>query len=259
MARRYSNWATVYGTTRSNRQLEYCQTLQLEVTDESSVRATIDRVISQEGRIDVLINNAGIVLSGPSESTSMEAVVRQFEVNCFGVMRVTHQVLPWMRQQRSGLILNIGSMAGSVPLPFRSHYAASKAAMENWAWALRLELKRLGIGVCCVQAGDFRSELSESGRLAFPDSILHAECRRAYEPTCDRIIAKFIAEELKGIEPAEIAAHLESIVRRHTRPHRFRHTVGPLNQRLLFSIRGFLPDRLLEAIIARLYDSTSNQ
>lgn len=170
IAGRLPRWAKVYGASRTDYELSGCQRLTLDVTDPASVQRAVDQVLSTEGRIDVLINNAGSVLSGPSESTLDSDALRQLDVNFLGAMRITNAVLPAMRSQHSGLILNISSMAAAVPLPFRSIYAASKAAREAWAWGLRLEVKPFGIGVTCLQVGDCRTELSQHSLAAFAQS-----------------------------------------------------------------------------------------
>ncbi len=118
------------------------------------VRVAVDQVLSIEGRLDVLVNHAGSVLSGPGEWTSEESALRQMDVNFMGAVRMTSAVLPTMRSQGTGLILNVSSMAAAIPLPYRSIYAASKAALEAWAWSLRLEVKSSGIGVTYLQVGD---------------------------------------------------------------------------------------------------------
>ncbi len=119
---RLSHWARVYGTTRTDHELSGCQRLELDVTDPTSVQRAVDQVLTAEGRIDVLINNAGSVLSGPSESTPEHDALRQLDVNFVGAMRMTNAVLPAMRSQRSGLILNISSTDATYAKSFESAY-----------------------------------------------------------------------------------------------------------------------------------------
>lgn len=248
IAGRLSRWATVYGTTRTDRELSGCQRLALDVTDSASVQRAVDQVLSTEGRIDVLINNAGTVLSGPGESTHDSDALRQLDVNFVGAMRMTNAVLPAMRSQRSGLILNISSMAAAVPLPFRSCYAASKAALEAWAWSLRLEVKPFGIGVSCLQVGDCHTELSQQSLAEFAHRS-HA----AYTKPFESAYRRYCADESHGMPPANLAQRVEQIVRHPTARIRFRQTAGPLSQRLLFACRGVLPDWAIESLIAGRY------
>lgn len=255
MAKRFSQWATVYGTTRTDSDLNYCRTLRMDVTDGTSVIMAVQQITDSEGRIDVLINNAGVALSGAAETTPINDVIRQFEVNCFGAMRVTQAVLPLMRQRGSGAIINIGSMAGSIPMPYRSGYAASKAALENWSWALRLELRQFGLGVCCVQPGDCQTDLSSHGNSEFSHSDRNVHATDIYAAVSEKVTAKYVRDEEMGLTPEQMAGDIERVVRTPGRRLRFRYTTGVAGQRYMFGMRRCLTDRMLEMIIRRIYSA----
>lgn len=119
--------------------------LQMDVTNEADIERVVQQVIKEQGRIDVLWNNAGYGLYGPVEELSMEQVQRQFEVNVYGVARLTQKVLPYMRKQRDGLFINTSSMGGKIYTPLGAWYHATKHAIEGYSDCLRLELKAFNI------------------------------------------------------------------------------------------------------------------
>lgn len=153
----------VYGAARRAEKLAAIKEfgaipVSMDVTDEASVQAAVKQVIDQAGRIDVLINNAGYGSYGPVEAVPLNEAKYQFDVNVFGVASVTKAVLPTMRQQHSGLIINISSVGGRVTSHFGDWYHASKYAVEALSDALRLELKDFGINVSIIEPGGIKSE-----------------------------------------------------------------------------------------------------
>ena len=126
--------------------------LTADVTDECSVDQTVAAVLEREGRLDIVVNNAGMGIAGPVEDTSIEQAKPQFEVNFFGAFRVCRAVLPAMRRQGSGYIVNIGSIGGVLAIPYQSMYSASKFALEGLSEALRMEVRPFGIRVVHYRA-----------------------------------------------------------------------------------------------------------
>lgn len=130
-----------------------CRAVRLDVTDEASMKSAVDTVVAESGRIDALVNNAGYSQSGAVESLDVDTVRRQFETNVFGLLRLTQLVLPAMRAQRSGRIVNIGSMGGKITFPGGGAYHASKYAVEALSDALRYEVSGFGVRVVLVEPG----------------------------------------------------------------------------------------------------------
>lgn len=130
----------------------------LDLTDEASIEAAVKEVLQKEGRIDVLINNAGYGSYGSVEEVPISEAKRQFEVNLFGLARITQLVLPIMRSQKSGRIVNISSMGGKIYTPMGAWYHATKFALEGWSDCLRLEVKQFGIDVVVVEPGGIETE-----------------------------------------------------------------------------------------------------
>ena len=134
------------------------EVLSLDLTQDESIVQAVNNVLEKEGRIDVLINNAGYGSYGSVEEVPIEEAKRQFEVNIFGLARITQLVIPTMRAQNSGRIVNISSMGGKIYTPFGAWYHATKFALEGWSDCLRLELKPFGIDVVVVEPGGIQTE-----------------------------------------------------------------------------------------------------
>jgi NADP-dependent 3-hydroxy acid dehydrogenase YdfG len=156
---------TVYGLARRIDKMQDLlekggQTMKMDVTNHAQVKDVISSIIEKEGRIDVLVNNAGYSVYGPIEDTSYEMAKQQFEVNLFGLAEVTKAVFPIMRKHRSGTIFNVSSMGGKIYMPLMGWYGATKFALECWSDTLRLEVKQFGIRVVIIEPGIVKSELA---------------------------------------------------------------------------------------------------
>jgi short-subunit dehydrogenase len=143
-----------------------------DVTEEGSVKKLVADVLAQAGRIDLLVNNAGIGLLGGAEGSSVDQVRALFDVNLFGVMRVTNAVLPSMRQNGGGHIINISSVLGFIPAPYSAHYGATKHALEGYSESLDHETRVFGVRVSLIEPGFTRSAFDQSALK--PDSPLEA-------------------------------------------------------------------------------------
>jgi NAD(P)-dependent dehydrogenase (short-subunit alcohol dehydrogenase family) len=237
----------VYG---SSRNVDFRPTgydaLQMDVSNDRSVEHAVSRVMDEAGVIDVLINNAGCGLAGAVEDTDTQEALRQMDVNFMGAFRVTRTVLPVMRRQRSGVIINISSLGGLFGLPFQSFYSASKFAMEGWTESLRHEVSPFGIRVVLVEPGDVMTGFTGSRVLAAA-----ANASSVYAGTfskCMRIVEK---EETQGVSPELITKLVYRIIEGKIRGPRY--TCGHLSQRTSAVLKRLLPARLFERIIASFY------
>lgn len=158
--------------------------MKMDITKEEEILLVVDQIMKEKGRIDVLINNAGFGMYGAMEDTSIEDARYQFEVNIFGLARLTQLVLPGMREKRSGKIINISSMGGKIYTPLGSWYHATKHALEGWSDCLRIELKPFGIDVVIIEPGLIQTEFGEvmlqpmmkrSGNTAYADMARKVE------------------------------------------------------------------------------------
>ena len=153
----------VFGTSRiqNKSQLPYHNVI-MDVTDLQSVKAGIEYIYQKAGRIDIMINNAGIGIAGAVSDTSLEEAQHQFDTNFFGVLRVCQQVIPLMKSQQHGMIINMSSLAGLVSVPYQGLYSASKFALEGASQAMRMELAPHNIKVVLVNPGDFKTSFTDN-------------------------------------------------------------------------------------------------
>jgi short-subunit dehydrogenase len=238
---------TVFGTSRDPSGVERiagAEILPLDVCEEASVQSCVGSVLKQADQIDVLINNAGYMLSGAVEEVSVEEAKKQFETNFFGVVRMVRAVLPGMRRQGCGQIINIGSLAGLVPIPFHGIYAASKFALEGYTEALYHELKPLKVHVSLIEPGFFRTHLGQNRQEAaarIPD----------YEPWYGRALGAVEKYHREAPDPSPVARCVLSIVT--NRSPRLRYRVGK-DAVSIFRLRRFLPESLFEQGLRRNFD-----
>ena len=179
----------VYGTSRNpsaKPQESGVGMLALDVDSDNSVRSGVKELLDETGRLDVLVNNAGYVLTGGAEETSIEEAKAQFETDFFGQVRMAKAVLPTMRKQGVGRIVNISSLAAVLPVPFEGYYAAAKAALLAWSEALRHEVKTFGIKVSVIEPGFFKTNLGHMRRVAKYTIRDYDELRQRATGTLDR-------------------------------------------------------------------------
>jgi len=188
----------VYGTSRSldNATKTAYNQLQLDVNDEVSVKDCVKQLISKEKRIDILINNAGYALCGALKDISIEQLKENFETNFFGVHRMIQEIVPFMIKQNSGQIINVGSFAGRLGIPFQGPYSASKAALALYTDALKNELLRDNIKVSLIEPGDTRTDMNSIRKFA-----------KDYENDLDaqRAVQIMHKSEQKGTDPKRVA------------------------------------------------------
>ena len=170
---RFHTYATMRNIKKSvdimeiaNRERLPLQVIQLDVNDDTSIRNSIERVISEKQRIDLLVNNAGYGLVGAFEDLSVEEIKSQFETNFFGVIRLTQQVLPIMRKQKSGTIVNVSSGAGLIGFPGMSAYVSSKFALEGLSESMSYELEPFGIKIVIIEPGVIRTNFKKNAVMS---------------------------------------------------------------------------------------------
>jgi NAD(P)-dependent dehydrogenase (short-subunit alcohol dehydrogenase family) len=238
----------VFGTSRNAGGIEGVSgvdLLPLDVGADESVRSCVQTVLARAGRIDCLVNNAGYVLGGAAEEVSIEEAKRQFETNFFGVMRMVKAVLPAMRLQQRGRIINISSLAGLVAAPpFWGVYAASKWALEAYSEHLRREVKPFGIGVSVVEPGSIKTNLTRNQSVA-------AAPIRDYDPWRERAFAAARRFEGNAPDPSVVADCVLRIV--EARAPRLRYRVGA-EATWVPRLHRIVPAAVFEKLIKRLFD-----
>jgi short-subunit dehydrogenase len=245
----------VYGTSRkqtSNDQATvktdgnsgFLKMIRLDVCSDESVTKAVNLVLETEGKIDILINNAGSGIAGAVEDTTAAEALTQFEVTFFGVLRMCREVLPGMRRQGKGLIINIGSVAGLFAIPFQSMYSASKYALEAMTEALRMETKPLGIRVVLVEPGDTKTGFTEKRQYvaAARDSI--------YWERCSKSVRNMAQSEQKAPEPKAILTVVERMINQKNPPVR---VVVGFDYKLMAFAKRLAPARVIEYIVPKMY------
>lgn len=161
-------------TELANKETLPLTVVQLDVNNDRSVKDAVGKIVAENMRIDVLVNNAGYGLFSPIEDLTLDQIKEQFETNFFGVVRVTKEVLPIMRKQKEGTIVNVSSGAGRVGIPLSSAYAASKFALEGLSESMRYELNEFGINVVIIEPGVIKTNFMENSRTAYATSKLES-------------------------------------------------------------------------------------
>lgn len=218
---------------------------QLDVRDAASIQTCVQTVLERYGRIDVLINNAGVGITGPMEEIPVEEMRSHFETNFFGPLQLIQAVLPAMRAQKSGRILNITSIAGYMGLPYRGIYSASKSAFHIATEALRMEVKSFGIEVCTVAPGDFATNIA-SGRYHAP-----VVAGSAYEQVYGQSLATMNAHVDHGQNPMEMALGIERILQ--TPAPKVHYKIAVFMQKFSIILKNVLPSKLYERLLMNHY------
>ena len=233
----------VYGTSRNPEQVSNSvfPLVALDVRNTDSIVAAVAKVIATSGRLDIVINNAGVGITGPLEEIPTNEIKNNFETNFFGPIEVMKAVLPQMRAQKSGLIINITSIAGYMGLPYRSVYSASKGALELITESLRMEVKSFGIHITNVAPGDFATNIA-SGRFHAPlikDS--------AYEIPYGNTLKMMDEHVDSGNNPTEMAEAVYQII---LNPNpRIHYKVGAFMQKFSIVLKRILPDKVYEKML----------
>jgi NAD(P)-dependent dehydrogenase (short-subunit alcohol dehydrogenase family) len=230
-----------------------CETLALDVTDETSMRAAVDAVEEAEGAVGVLINNAGYSQSGAIETVPLEAVRRQFETNVFGLVRLTQLVLGEMRAQHWGKIVNVGSMGGRLSFPGGGHYHATKHALEAISDALRFELRGFGIDVILLEPGLITTEFGEAASASMTELASSEDDPYAHFNATVGAVTKGAYDgpmRLLGAAPERVAKVIERAISRRRPPARI--TITP-SAKLTIWARRLLPDRAWDAAMRQRF------
>lgn len=243
---------TVYGAARRQDRLEDLATrgvrpLAMDVTDDASMEAGLQVILSETGRVDVLVNNAGYGSYGAIEDASQEEARRQFDVNVFGAMRLTQLVLPYMRHQGSGRIVNISSVGGRAYGPFGGWYHGTKFALEALSDCLRLELRPFGINVVIVEPGAIETEFLDIA----VEGLRSTSGDGPYADQVNRMIGSFTDPRMmKRMSSPNVIANVIAKAATAKRP-KTRYVAG-YGARPLVTLRRWLPDRAFDALITRV-------
>jgi short-subunit dehydrogenase len=219
--------------------------LALDVRNTDTIHIAVAKIIAASGRLDIVINNAGVGITGPIEEIPTAEIKNNFETNLFGPIEVMKAVLPQMRAQKSGLIINITSIAAYMGLPYRGIYSASKGALELITEALRMEVKSFGIQITNVAPGDFVTNIA-SGRFHAPlikDS--------AYEIPYGNTLKMMDEHVDSGSNPDKMAEAVYKIIQ-NSNP-KIHYKVGAFMQKFSIVLKRILPDKVYEKMLMNHY------
>jgi len=237
----------VYGTVRKEVESKQgIHILKMDLTDPESIKLAVGSVILKEGRIDILINNAGMHTGGAIETTPIEYIRLQMDTNMMGLVYMLREVLPAMRKQHNGTIINFSSIGGLMGLPFQAFYSASKFAIEGLSEALRMELKQFNINVVVINPGDFHTN-NTINRRKFLANIENDPYMEQFSKTLS-IIEK---DENGGWPPDVLARKLVKIIERKNPSPRY--VIAIFEQKLAVVLKNILPAAWFTKILAPYY------
>ncbi len=242
----FSKGYIVYGTSRkpvNNNQLY--TVLPLELTDKNSIKKAVEIIIKIEGRIDVLINNAGIGITGAIEETSTDEMKKAFDINFFGTVDVIKTVLPQMRKQKSGLIISVTSIAAYMGLPFRGTYSAIKGATELMTETISMEVKKFGIKVVNIAPGDYKTDIAANRYYTpFYENSVYKEAYKKNITLMDKQVQE-------GNEPIVLAKKIYKII--NAKNPKIHYKTGSFLQKVAIIVKHIIPGRLFEKLLIWYY------
>ena len=241
----HSQGHTVIGTSRNGDKINSIfKTMKLDINNYDMSKNLINKIIESHGRIDILINNAGINITGPLETTDMSDLKKLFDTNFFSHINMIQNVLPNMRSNKQGLIINITSIAGYLGLPFWGAYCASKSSFNIIAESLNIELKKHNINIVNIAPGDYKTEIA-SNRVdrVNPSSPYFKE----YKKVIDNVNGKM----QHGRDPIEVAELVSKIINKKN--PKINYLVGGFLEKKI-TLKSLFPDKFFQKIIMKLYN-----
>lgn len=237
----------VYGSSRNPQSVKNSEVplVPLDLIDPESIQKAVDTIMEKEGRIDYLINNAGVGITGAVEEIPDEEIKKAFAINYLGPLRVIKAVLPIMRKQHRGMIINITSVAGYMGLPFRGIYSATKGALELTTEAFRMELKPFNIRMTNIAPGDFATNIAKRRYYTpvYEDS--------PYKVLYERTLKEMDEDVQKGLPPIRMAKKVHRVMRKKNPTIHYK--VGEFLQKISIALKHILPDKIYEKLLMMYY------
>ena len=232
---------TVYGLSRRNVTSEYFKTIPTDVTDHTQIQKAISKILKTEDRIDILVNNAGIGMVGSVEDSTQEDILKIFNLNVVGAVQMVRAVMPKMREQNFGKIINISSIGSEMGLPFRGFYSASKAALDKVIEAMRYEVSPWNVEVCSVHLGHIKTKIA--------DNRIKTQTSEPYKQVFDKVYSLMNAHVDKGTEPLEVAIYIEKLLEKKS--WKANYYFGEFGQKIAVPLRWLLPQKVYENLIRK--------
>ena len=232
---------TVFGLSRKNIESNYFKTIPTDITDNGQVQNAIAEILKTEPRIDLLVNNAGMGMVGAVEDASQEEILKLFNLNLVGSVQMMTAVLPQMREQKLGKIINISSIGSEMGLPFRGFYSASKSALDKVTEAIRYEVSPWNIQVCTLHLGDIKTNIAENR--------VKTKVSEPYQKTFDQVYALMNSHVDDGTEPLEVATYIEKLLdKKSWKAHYY---FGKFGQKIGIPLKWILPQNFYENLMRK--------
>ena len=241
------NGFIVYGTSRNLKNLTNVNfhPLKLDVSSEVSIKKCVDHIIESHGKIDVLINNAGVGITGPLEEIPNSEIEKHFKTNLYGPINLIKKVLPYMRVENRGLIINITSIAGHIGTPYRSVYSAGKSSLDIISETLNMEVKDFNINVVSIAPGDYLTDISSR---RYHSALVKGS---PYEKKYSSSLKKMNKNVSKGANPIKIAKLVFKIV--NTKNPKKSYISGSALEKFGIILKFILPQRFFEYLVLKLF------
>lgn len=231
----------VYGLSRKMVQSEYFTTIPTDITDNEQVKNAVRQILDKENRVDVLINNAGMGMVGAVEDSDKEEIIKLFNLNLVGAVQMMSAVMPKMREQGKGMIINVSSIGSEMGLPFRGFYSASKSALDKVVEAMRYEVSPWNVEVCTLHLGDIKTNIAENR--------IKTEVSAPYKTIFEKVYALMNAHVDSGTEPIEVAEYVEKLLgKKKWKSHYY---FGKLGQKIGVPLKWILPQNFYESLMKK--------
>lgn len=231
----------VYGLSRKMVQSEYFTTIPTDITDNEQVKNAVRQILEIENKVDVLINNAGMGMVGAVEDSDKEGIIKLFNLNLVGAVQMMSAVMPKMREQGKGMIINVSSIGSEMGLPFRGFYSASKSALDKVVEAMRYEVSPWNVEVCTLHLGDIKTNIAENR--------IKTEVSAPYKTIFEKVYALMNAHVDSGTEPIEVAEYVEKLLgKKKWKAHYY---FGKLGQKIGVPLKWILPQNFYESLMKK--------
>ena len=231
----------VYGLSRKNVESQYFKTIPTDITDNLQVQAAISEILKTETRIDLLINNAGMGMVGAVEDSTKEDILKLFNLNLVGSVQMMSAVLPKMREQKTGKIINISSIGSETGLPFRGVYSASKSALDKVTEAIRYEVYPWNIDVCSLHLGDIKTNIAENR--------VKTNVSEPYKTVFNQVHTLMNSHVGDGTEPLDVAIYIEKLLSKNKwKAHYY---FGKFGQKIGVPLKWILPQNVYENLMKK--------
>ncbi len=232
---------SVFGLSRKNTESEFFKTIPTDITDKEQIQNAISEILKTEKRIDVLINNAGMGMVGSVEDSSQEEILKLFNLNLVGSVQMMSAILPKMREQQSGKIINISSIGSEMGLPFRGFYSASKSALDKVTEAIRYEVSSWKIEVCSLHLGDIKTNIAENR--------IRTKVSEPYKKIFEKVYSLMNSHVDDGTKPSEVAEYIEKLLEKKSwKAHYY---FGKFGQKIGVPLKWILPQKFYENLMRK--------